>query len=32
MNKLLNGLIDETNYVYTENGAITHRTTKHREQ
>lgn len=28
MNKLLNGLIDETNYAYTENGAITHRTTK----
>ena len=28
MNKLLNGLIDETNYKLTENGATTHRTTK----
>lgn len=28
MNQLLNGLIDATNYELTENGAITHRTTK----
>lgn len=28
MNKFLNGLIDETNYTYTENMAITHRSTK----
>ena len=28
MNKLLNGLIDETNYILTENNAITHKTTK----
>lgn len=28
MNKFLNGLTDATNYTYTENGAITHRTTK----
>ena len=28
MNKFLNGLTDATNYTYTENGAITHKTTK----
>lgn len=28
MNKFLNGLIDETNYITTENGAIAHRTSK----
>lgn len=28
MNKFMNNLIDETNYAYTENGAITHYTTK----
>ena len=28
MNKFLNGLNDATNFTYTENGAITHRTTK----
>ncbi|MBE6148320.1 MAG: DUF2828 family protein [Firmicutes bacterium] len=28
MNKFLNGLTDATNFTYTENGAITHKTTK----
>ncbi len=28
MNKFLNGLVDETNYTFTENGGITHKTTK----
>ena len=28
MNKFLNGLVDKTNYITTENGAIAHRTTK----
>ena len=28
MNKLMNGLTNATNYTYTENGAITHKTTK----
>ena len=28
MNQLLNGLQDATNFTYTENGALTHRTTK----
>ena len=28
MNKFLNGLEDATNYTYTENGAVTHTTTK----
>lgn len=28
MNKFINGLNDATNFTYTENGAITHRTTK----
>lgn len=28
MNKFMNGLVNETNYAYTENGAITHKTTK----
>lgn len=28
MNKFLNGLTDATNYTYTENGAITHKTTR----
>ena len=28
MNKFLNGLSDATNFTYTENGAITHKTTK----
>lgn len=28
MNKFLNGLIDETNYITTENGATAHRTSK----
>lgn len=28
MNKFLNGLVDETNYAFTENGGITHKTTK----
>ena len=28
MNTLLNGLVNETNYTLTENGAITHKTTK----
>ena len=28
MNKLLNGLKDETNYTVTENGALTHKTTR----
>lgn len=28
MNKFLNGLEDATNFITTENGAISHRTTK----
>ena len=28
MNKFINGLTDATNFTYTENGAITHKTTK----
>ena len=28
MNKFLNGLTDATNFGYTENGAVTHKTTK----
>lgn len=28
MNTLLNGLKNQSNYTYTENGAITHKTTK----
>jgi len=28
MNSFMNGLVNNTNYTYTENGAITHRTTK----
>lgn len=28
MNKFLNGLIDETNYITTENGATAYRTSK----
>ena len=28
MNNFLNALKDETNYTYTENGGITHKTTK----
>lgn len=28
MNKFLNGLVDATNYTLTENGAVTHKTTK----
>ena len=28
MNKFLNGLTDATNFTYTENGAVTHKTTK----
>ena len=28
MNKFMNGLKDATNYTLTENGAVTHKTTK----
>ena len=28
MNKFMNGLIDENNFTFTENGALTHKTTK----
>ena len=28
MNKLLNSLKNETNFIYTENGAVAHRTTR----
>ena len=28
MNKFLNGLTDATNFTYTENGALTHKTSK----
>ena len=28
MNTFMNGLIDENNFVSTENGAVTHKTTK----
>ena len=28
MNTFMNGLVDNTNYAYTENGGITHKTTK----
>ena len=28
MNKFITGMTDFTNYAYTENGAVTHKTTK----
>ena len=28
MNKFMNGMANATNYTYTENGAVTHKTTK----
>ena len=28
MNKFMNGMVNATNYTYTENGAVTHKTTK----
>ena len=28
MNKFMNGMKDATNFTYTENGAVTHKTTK----
>ena len=28
MNKFMNGMNDATNFAYTENGAVTHKTTK----